>query len=86
MANTCVICERKTIHGNSISRRGMAKIKGGVGKKTTGINRRHFKLNLQRIHIIKDGKTVRAFVCTRCIKAGKIKKAVTYKTAVAAAA
>ncbi len=77
MANTCAICGRKTIRGNRIARRGLAKKKGGVGKKTTGITRRLFKVNIQRIRIVQGNKIIRAFVCTRCIKAGKIKKAPT---------
>jgi large subunit ribosomal protein L28 len=75
MANACEICGKKTIRGNSIARRGKAKKQGGVGIKTTGITRRLFKVNLQRIRILQDGKEVRAFVCTGCIKAGKVRKA-----------
>lgn len=80
MANKCSICEKKTRHGNSIARRGLPKKKGGVGLKTTGITKRLFKVNLQRIHIIQDNKVVRVFVCTKCIKAGKVKKAVQLPT------
>jgi hypothetical protein len=29
--------------GNSIARRGLAKPKGGIGLKTTGVSRRRFK-------------------------------------------
>lgn len=75
MANRCEICGKKTIRGNSIARRGLAKKKGGVGIKTTGITRRLFKVNLQRIWIVRDNTTVRAFVCAKCIKAGKVTKA-----------
>jgi len=32
--------------------------------------------NLQKIRIIIDGKVRREYVCTKCLKAGKIKKAV----------
>ena len=61
--------------GNSIARRGMAKKEGGVGKKITGITRRRFLPNLQRIKILDNGTTRRVLVCTGCIKAGKIRKA-----------
>ena len=37
--------------GKSIARRGKAKREGGVGKKTTGIDFRKFKPNLQKQRI-----------------------------------
>jgi large subunit ribosomal protein L28 len=38
--------------------------------------KRRFNPNLQRIRILVDGTAKRAYVCTRCLKAGKIQKAV----------
>ena len=62
--------------GNSIARRGMAKKKGGVGKKITGITRRRFLPNLQRIRIaFPNGSVRRMLVCTGCIKAERVRKA-----------
>ncbi len=37
--------------GKTIARRGKAKREGGVGKKTTGVNFRTFKPNLQKKRI-----------------------------------
>ena len=72
----CFVCGKRPITGNSIARRGMAKKKGGVGKKITGITRRRFLPNLQRIRIVlQNGTRQHAMVCTGCIKAGKIRKA-----------
>ena len=72
----CFACGKRPITGNSIARRGMAKKKGGVGKKITGITRRRFFPNLQSIRIVLQSGTVkRVPVCTGCIKAGKIRKA-----------
>ena len=72
----CFVCGKRPITGNSIARRGMAKKKGGVGKKITGITRRRFLPNLQRIRIMLQNQTPkRVLVCTGCIKAGKIRKA-----------
>ncbi len=71
----CAVCGKRPISGNSIARRGMAKKKGGVGKKITGITRRRFFPNLQRMRIILDGRPQRARVCTACIQAGKVLKA-----------
>ena len=73
----CEICGKKPIVGNKIARRGMAKAKGGVGKKTTGITRRRFLPNLQKVRVkLPNGTVKRMKVCTSCIQAGKITKAV----------
>jgi large subunit ribosomal protein L28 len=37
--------------------------------------KRRFEPNLQRVRILLKGKPVRAYVCTRCLKAGKVEKA-----------
>ena len=37
--------------------------------------KRRFNPNLQRVRMILDGKATRAYVCTRCLKAGKVIKA-----------
>lgn len=75
MARFCEICGKGPRAGRSIKRRGMAKKKGGVGRKTTGITKRRFLPNLQSIKIILEGVKKTARVCTSCIRAGKIKKA-----------
>jgi len=72
----CAICGKKPITGNSIARRGLAKSKGGVGKKTTGITRRRFYPNLQKIKVNLNGSIKTLKVCTSCIQSGKVKKAV----------
>ena len=72
MSRKCLICGKKAIGGSAITRRGMAKKKGGVGKKTTGIAKRKFQPNLQKRKVLIKGKTKIALVCTKCIKRGKI--------------
>jgi large subunit ribosomal protein L28 len=37
--------------------------------------RRRFEPNLQRVRILLKGSPTRAYVCTRCLKAGKVEKA-----------
>jgi large subunit ribosomal protein L28 len=37
--------------------------------------RRRFDPNLQKVRIVERGAPVRAYVCTRCLKAGKVTKA-----------
>jgi large subunit ribosomal protein L28 len=61
--------------GNRIVRHGLAKAKGGIGLHTTGITRRRFQANLQRIRVNENGGVVRRLICARCIKAGKVVKA-----------
>ncbi len=75
MLRRCVICNKGLMTGNKIVRRGMAKKKGGAGRRVTGITKRKFLPNLQRISIIIGNQRKKAYVCTRCIKAGKAKKA-----------
>ena len=72
----CYYCGKRPMSGNSIARRGLAKKVGGVGKKITGIKRRRFLPNLQRVHaIINHGTVRRVLACTGCISAGKVRKA-----------
>ena len=75
MPRQCAICGKGPIAGRVITQRGMPKKKGGVGKKTTGITKRVFLPNLQKVKAIINGTTRRILVCTSCIQAGKIKKA-----------
>jgi large subunit ribosomal protein L28 len=70
----CEICGRKASIGNMVVQRGKAKRDGGVGRKTTGITRRKFYPNLQKIRALVDGLATRLTVCTRCIRAGKVRK------------
>ena len=38
--------------------------------------KRRFDPNLQRVRIMVGGSPKRAYVCTRCLKGGKVEKAV----------
>ncbi len=75
MAKVCEICHKGSIPGNKYVRRGMAKAKGGAGSKITGKTHRRFLPNLQRIKINLNGSIKKAFVCVKCLKAGKAVKA-----------
>jgi large subunit ribosomal protein L28 len=84
---TCAICKKKPLTGNSIVRRGLAKKTGGIGKKISGITRRRFYPNLQRVKVLFLNGTVRRInVCVSCLKAGKVKKAPSRRSYVAPAA
>ena len=76
MARKCEICGKKPAAGRKIMRRGLAKKKGGVGQRITGITKRRFLPNLKIVRALVDGKTKRIKICTKCLKAGKIRKAV----------
>ena len=70
MARVCQFTGKKTRSGNTVARRGKAKYLGGVGRKTTGITRRKFKPNVQRVRAIVDGKVCRVKISTKAIKMG----------------
>ena len=75
MARVCETCGKRTVFGNTIAHRGLAKYKGGVGIKTTGVTKRRFKPNIQKVRVLtKDGTVRRMRVCTKCIRAGKVRK------------
>ncbi|MFH1691264.1 MAG: L28 family ribosomal protein [Candidatus Omnitrophota bacterium] len=76
MAKVCTICEKTKRAGGHIARRGMARAKGGAGRKITGRSKRLFKPNVQKVRMRKaNGGVTSAYVCTKCLKAGKVKKA-----------
>jgi large subunit ribosomal protein L28 len=62
MSKVCAICGKKPGFGNSRSHSMVA-------------TRRRFNPNLQRVRILLEGRAQRAYVCTRCLKAGKVQKA-----------
>lgn len=74
MSRVCAICGKKPSAGRSIKRRGMAKKKGGVGRKITGVSKRNFSPNLQKVRAIINGTVKRILVCAKCLKAGKVRK------------
>jgi len=76
MSKKCEICGKGPVAGRTIKRRGMAKKHGGVGRKITGISRRVFYPNIKNIKAVINGAVRTIKVCTRCIKHGKVVKAV----------
>lgn len=63
MAKVCHSCGKGPAFGNSRSHSMVA-------------TRRRFNPNLQRVRILVEGAPRRAWVCTRCLKADKVQKAV----------
>jgi len=73
MGRQCEVSGKKTSFGNSVTTRGKAKYLGGVGTKCTGVSRRVFRPNLQRIHIwLPNGQTTHVRVATSVIRSGVI--------------
>ncbi len=74
MSRICQFCGKKTRFGQKLARRGLAKAKGGVGIKTTGVTRRAFRPNIQIVRAQVGGRTARVKICTKCLKSGAIAK------------
>ncbi|MFN0051211.1 MAG: 50S ribosomal protein L28 [Planctomycetales bacterium] len=79
MAQRCELCEKEPARGNQLAQRGKAKYLGGNGRKTTGISRRAFRPNLQRVRVQEGERVLTRRVCTQCLKSGKVVKAVVRK-------
>jgi large subunit ribosomal protein L28 len=62
MSRVCSVCARKPSFGNNRSHSMVA-------------TKRRFEPNLQRVRIVVDGVQKRAYVCARCLKSGKVTKA-----------
>jgi large subunit ribosomal protein L28 len=63
MAKVCHVCGRSPAFGHSRSHSMVA-------------SKRRFNPNLQKVRIDDAGTRRRVYVCTRCLKAGKVAKAV----------
>ena len=87
MSRVCFFTGKKTSAGRSIARRGKAKRLGGVGKKVTGITKRKFKPNIQKVRAVVDGRICRIKVSAKAIRMGLVQKPVkrNYKPAEKAA-
>jgi large subunit ribosomal protein L28 len=62
MARVCSVCGKAPKFGNNRSHSMRA-------------TPRRFNVNVQKVRILQGGTPVRAYVCTRCLKAGKVLKA-----------
>jgi len=65
MARHCEVCGKTAVTGNRVTTRGKAKYLGGVGTKVTGIAKRRFKPNLQRLRVTVGKTNTSLLVCTR---------------------
>ncbi len=76
MPRVCEICGKTGQTGRTYQRRGLAKKKGGAGRRITGKNKRKFQVNLQRVRALVKGHVKRIRVCTKCLRSGKVVKAI----------
>jgi len=74
MPRVCQLSGKKTRSGRTYAHRGLAKAKGGVGKKTTGKTLRTFKPNIQRVRAVVDGRVVRIKVAAKFLRRGQVQK------------
>ena len=61
MPKQCAICGKGTVTGRSISH-------------AHNVTSRTWKPNLQKIRAVVDGATQKIWVCTRCLRSGKVEK------------
>lgn len=62
----CEICDKSVNHGNKLS-----ITRSHISKRTS----RTWKPNLRRVKANVDGETKRIYVCAKCLKDGKVKRA-----------
>jgi large subunit ribosomal protein L28 len=63
MAKVCEICGKKPVTGNNVSH---------AHNKTRTV----WSPNLQKVRAVQNGSVRSVKVCTRCIRSGKIQKAI----------
>lgn len=74
MGFQCELTGKKTTRGNKRAWRGQAVAKGGFGLKPTGITRRKFRPNLQKVTAVIDGQPTIIMASTKAIKQGLVIK------------
>ena len=74
MSRVCHFTGRRTKAGQSIARRGKAKKHGGVGKNITGVSKRKFKPNIQKVRAVVDGRVCRIKVSAKAMRMGLVVK------------
>lgn len=62
----CEICQKTASHGNKLS-----ITRSHISKRSP----RTWKPNLRRVKVDMNGQTKRIYVCAKCLKDGKIKRA-----------
>jgi large subunit ribosomal protein L28 len=63
MPRQCYICEKAPVFGHTISH-------------AHNVQSRKFNPNLQSVRILEKGAVKRVRVCTRCLRSGRVQKAI----------
>lgn len=63
MARLCEVCGKGVVSGNLVSH---------ANNKT----KRNWSPNIQRVRALVEGRPVRLNICTRCLRSGKVQRAV----------
>ncbi|MHC4976483.1 MAG: 50S ribosomal protein L28 [Planctomycetota bacterium] len=74
MPRECHFTGKRTTFGKTRTYRGQKIKKGGFGLKPTGITRRTFKPNLQKVNAVIDGRPQKVRVSTKAIRCGLVEK------------
>lgn len=61
MSKRCEYCDKGTVFGNNISH-------------AHNVTNRSWKANLQRVRAVIAGHARRVWVCTRCLRSGRVEK------------
>jgi large subunit ribosomal protein L28 len=71
VSKVCERCGKGPVAGRTYARRGLAKSKGGVGRKVTGRTGRRFLPNVQVVRVREANGAVRRMkICARCLRTG----------------
>lgn len=62
MSKVCSVCGKAPVAGRNVSH-------------SHRVTNRQFKPNIQKVHVVVDGRKQKVNVCTKCMKAGKVTRA-----------
>ncbi len=61
VAKYCEICGKGVVSGNNVSH-------------SHRISKRKWAPNVQRVRVVENGAPARKYVCTRCLRSGKVER------------
>ncbi len=62
MSKVCSVCGKGKVAGNNVSH-------------SVRRTKRTFEANVQKVSVVEDGVVKSEYVCTRCLKSGKVERA-----------
>ncbi|MBR3304753.1 MAG: 50S ribosomal protein L28 [Christensenellaceae bacterium] len=61
MAKYCEVCKKGVVSGNNVSHSNRK-------------SRTKWAPNVQRVRVLENGNPVRKYVCTRCLRSGRVER------------